>query len=221
MSSLTRRRAGRGSRSRAAAPAPEPDSLGSSGACTVSASSASASCSAATRAPPPGAVGLGITRNAARAARTGTRRRTSESVTPSRYSIAAGTSPMPSTARSLRARLGVAVEGRPPAARLRRRHEPQPRGGDDAEGSFRADEEALQVVAGDVLADRAAERTISPGGTTASIPVTQFPVTPYLNACGPPALLAMLPPIWDARRRRGRVGSGGRSRARGAGRRRS
>ena len=37
-------------------------------------------------------------------------------------------------------------------------------------------------------------RTISPGGTTASIPVTQLPVTPYLNACGPPALHAMLPP---------------------------
>src|SRR5512146_2272315 len=31
---------------------------------------------------------------------------------------------------------------------------------------------------------------------TASMPVTQCPVTPYLNACGPPALHAMLPPIW-------------------------
>ena len=29
------------------------------------------------------------------------------------------------------------------------------------------------------------------------MPVTQFPVTPYLNACGPPALRAMLPPICE------------------------
>ena len=40
---------------------------------------------------------------------------------------------------------------------------------------------------------------------TASIPVTQWPVTPYLKACGPPALHAMLPPIW---RDLGRAGIG-------------
>ena len=38
---------------------------------------------------------------------------------------------------------------------------------------------------------------VSPGATTASRPVTQLPVTPYLKACGPPALVATLPPICD------------------------
>ena len=39
--------------------------------------------------------------------------------------------------------------------------------------------------------------TSSPGGSAASSPVTQSETTPYLNACGPPAFVAMLPPIWD------------------------
>ena len=39
--------------------------------------------------------------------------------------------------------------------------------------------------------------TSSPGASTASNPLTQSPVTPYFSACGPPALVATLPPICD------------------------
>ena len=54
--------------------------------------------------------------------------------------------------------VGVAVEADHRQLELRRRDEPQPGRGDEAERPFGADEQALQVVAGDVLADRAAER---------------------------------------------------------------
>ena len=50
--------------------------------------------------------------------------------------------------------------------------------------------------------------TSSPGAITASTPVTQREVTPYLNACGPPALVARLPPICDCS---AAPGSGGNS----------
>jgi hypothetical protein len=50
--------------------------------------------------------------------------------------------------------------------------------------------------------------TSSPGAMTASTPVTQRPVTPYLKACGPPAFVARLPPSWDCS---AAPGSGGNS----------
>ncbi len=59
---------------------------------------------------------------------------------------------------------------------------------------------------------------VSPGGITASMPVTQAPVTPYLKAWGPPALVATLPPICDCSDAPGSGGSRARSRARGAAR---
>ena len=80
-------------------------------------------------------------------------------MTASRYSIAAGTTPDARHALDRGdARVGVAVEADHGQLELGRGHEPQPGGGDEAERSLRADEQALQVVAGDVLADRAAER---------------------------------------------------------------
>ncbi len=39
--------------------------------------------------------------------------------------------------------------------------------------------------------------TSSPGASTTSSPLIHAPVTPYLKACGPPALVAMLPPSCD------------------------
>ena len=89
----------------------------------------------------------------------------------------------------------VGVEADHRQLRLRRRHEPQPCRRDDAERPLRADQQALQVVAGDILTDRAADADELAGGNTASSPITHVPVTPYLNACGPPAFVAMLPPI--------------------------
>ena len=89
----------------------------------------------------------------------------------------------------------VAVEADHRQLELRRGDQPQPRRGDEAERALGADEQALQVVTGDVLSDGPPMCTISPGGITASRPVTQWPVTPYLKACGPPALQAMFPPI--------------------------
>jgi hypothetical protein len=53
---------------------------------------------------------------------------------------------------------GVGVERHHRQRRLRRGDQPQPGGGDDRERPLRADQQAPQVVAGDVLADRAAER---------------------------------------------------------------
>ena len=55
------------------------------------------------------------------------------------------------------ARVGVAVEADHGELELGRGDEPQPGRGDEAERPLGADEQALQVVAGDVLADRAAE----------------------------------------------------------------
>src|SRR5205814_10224687 len=52
-------------------------------------------------------------------------------------------------------------------------------------------------------------RTSSPGATTTSSPVTHAPVTPYLNACGPPAFVATFPPICDCS---AAPGSGAKSR---------
>ncbi len=51
--------------------------------------------------------------------------------------------------------------------------------------------------------------TTSPGGITASIPVTHARVVPYLNAWGPPAFVATLPPICDCS---AAPGSGGNQR---------
>src|SRR5204862_7323087 len=50
------------------------------------------------------------------------------------------------------------VEGGNGQRRLRRGQKPEPRGGDDPEGSFRADQQTLQVVAGDLLPDGPAHR---------------------------------------------------------------
>ncbi len=40
--------------------------------------------------------------------------------------------------------------------------------------------------------------TIEPSPKTASSPRTWFRVTPYLSVCGPPALVATLPPMVEA-----------------------
>ena len=78
-----------------------------------------------------------------------------------------------------------------------RRLEPQPRRGDDP--SVPSDPRAArQVVAGDVLAQRAAGANHRrPGATTASRPVTQSRVTPSPKAWGPPAFVATIPPTCD------------------------
>jgi hypothetical protein len=73
----------------------------------------------------------------------------------------------------------------------------EPGGGDDAQRALGADEQALEVVAGDVLADRATDGDELARRDRCLEPVTQSETTPYLNACGPPALVAMLPPICD------------------------
>ena len=81
-----------------------------------------------------------------------------ESVTASRYSIAAGTTPGREHALDRRdAGVGVAVEADHGQLELGSGHELQPRCGDEAERSLGADEQALQVVARDVLADRTAD----------------------------------------------------------------
>ena len=56
------------------------------------------------------------------------------------------------------ARLGAGVEGDHGQRGLGRRQELEPGGGDHAERPLRADQQALQVVAGHVLADRPADR---------------------------------------------------------------
>ena len=149
-----------------------------------------------------GAVGLGDHHEPRRrrARRRERRRAAASSAPPSRYSSAAGTTPLPSTA-------SIAAQ---PAATLgveaRRR-------GSAASGAGISRSQAavtipsvpsepisrlLQVVAGDVLARSARRRgPARRARATASSPVTQAPVTPYLKACGPPAFVAMLPPICD------------------------
>ena len=67
----------------------------------------------------------------------------------------------------------------------------------DAERPLQAHEQASQVISGDVLGAAPPTLISSPGATAASRPVTQRPVTPYLNARGPPALVATLPPSCD------------------------
>ena len=69
--------------------------------------------------------------------------------------------------------------------------------GGDAEGALGADEEAGQVVALRV-ARAPPSHTISPSGRTTSRPSTWLTVTPYFSVCGPPELLAMLPPMVQA-----------------------
>ena len=79
-------------------------------------------------------------------------------MTASRYSIAAGTTPGREHALDRRdACVGVAVEADHRQLELGRGDEPQPRGGDEPERPLRADEQALHVVARDVLPDRPAE----------------------------------------------------------------
>ena len=101
--------------------------------------------------------------------------------------------PLPST-RSI-ASQPAAVSGTSRATGscgLRRRHEPQPGRGDDPERPLRADQQRAQVVAGDVLAHRAAdahqlarrEHRLEPGDPVAGHAV--------LKACGPPALVAIV-----------------------------
>ena len=110
-----------------------------------------------------------------------------------------GTTPLPST-RSIAAHPGdrVGEEARDRQLDGGRRQQLQPRGGDDPQRSLAAAQQADEVIAGDVLAQRAADarRARRPASTTSS-PVTHARVTPYLKQCGPPAFVAMLPPICD------------------------
>ena len=81
------------------------------------------------------------------------------SVSPSRNSIAVARIAAADDAQDRRAPgRRVRQERRHRQHDLRRRHEPQPRRGDDPERSLRADQQALHVVSGDVLADRPADR---------------------------------------------------------------
>ena len=86
------------------------------------------------------------------------------SSSPSRYSIAAGTTPDAST-RSI-APIPVSASGYSPTTGSSSSGagcQPQPGGGDQPERPLRADEQALQVVGGHVLAQRPAERDDLPG----------------------------------------------------------
>ena len=121
------------------------------------------------------------------------------SVAPSRYSIAAGTGPAAiRRCTASRAVVGAGVERGDGQRVGRRRDQPQPDRRDHAERPLRADQQRAQVVAGDVLAHRARRSARARrGAITASMPVTQAPVTPYLKQCGPPAFVATLPPICE------------------------
>ena len=139
-------------------------------------------------------------------------RRAAQRVSASRYSSAADRHPAAEHA------LDRLAAGRRAVVEARRRARPPP-----ARASGRSQtavtipsvpsepiEQALEVVAGDVLADRAADRDRARRARRPPRrPVTQSPVTPYLNACGPPALVATLPPICDCS---AAPGSGGKSR---------
>ena len=72
------------------------------------------------------------------------------------------------------------------------------RPGDDAEGPLVADDQAGQVVAGVVLGRRRRSRRAVPSGMTSVAPLMWLTVTPYLSVCGPPELVATLPPIVQA-----------------------
>ena len=130
----------------------------------------------------------------------------------SRYSSAATCRPLPSTASiAAQPAADVGVERRHRERRLRRGDQPQPGRRDDPERPLRADQQARSGRSRRRPCASAPPTEISsPGGTTASRPVTHAPVTPYLNACGPPALVAMLPPICDCS---AAPGSGGKQQA--------
>ncbi len=113
---------------------------------------------------------------------------------PSRYSIAAGSTPDPSTAST------AAQPSRtlPYAAAT---------GSASAGAGIKRSQAAVMIPSVPSLPISSERRsnpatslrtgppkdTNSPGAITASTPVTQRPVTPYLKACGPPALVARLP----------------------------
>ncbi len=105
----------------------------------------------------------------------------------SRYSSAAARARRRPRVRSPSQPVGhAAVEPTTGMRGLRRRDEPEPGSGDDPERPFRADQQALQVVAGHVLADRAADaRSAPPARRPPPARSPSAPVTPYLNACGP------------------------------------
>ena len=178
---------------RAARPAPRTATASSASAsasspCRRSASALAPSASAITMNPAP------------RGRRRETTPPAAASAPASRYSSAAAVSPAADHPLDRRAaRLGARRRMRPPAAPPRAPGiELQPRGGDHAERPLRADQQALQVVAGHVLADRA-RRPRRPRRAERPPPARspRRRSTPYLNACGPPALVATLPPICD------------------------
>ena len=153
-------------RRRRASATARPPRPAASGACTATASSASASCSSAAtrRASARCAVGLGDHHERARrpGGRTDRCRRSTRSVTAVQVLDRRRHDPRREHALDRAdARLGVAVEADHRQLELGRGDQPQPGGGDEAERPFRADEQALQVVGGDVLAERPADRARS------------------------------------------------------------
>ena len=70
--------------------------------------------------------------------------------------------------------------------------------GDDAEGPLVADDQPGQVITRGVSSVAPPVWTTVPSGSTSSTPRTWLTVTPYLSVCGPPELVATLPPMVQA-----------------------
>ena len=93
------------------------------------------------------------------------------------------------------------------ACRRRRAGSGPPRGrgsgstidlGDDAEGPLVADDQARSGRSRGCPRSTPPVSTTEPSGRTSSTPRTWLTVTPYLSVCGPPELVATLPPIVQA-----------------------
>ena len=139
-------------------------------------------------------------RAARRRRRSGSRRgrspRPPAVISASIISSAAGTMPaamMPLTVAAASSTDGEVEQHRAHRRRDRREPHRDPRG--DAQRALAADERAAQVVARRVGVEAAEHRPPSPSGSTTSTASTCALVTPYGRQCGPPELLATLPPI--------------------------